>query len=81
MAGWDYSMSFAVDGTLVRNIEGQDTSGTFTISPDGKRLILAYTDGTTLNTRFVLNDDALVLRMDDPNSGAKEPITLMRSRG
>jgi hypothetical protein len=79
MAGWEFSMTFAADGTLVRNVEGQETSGTFAISSDGKRLGIDYADGTTLNTAFALDGDTLVLAMDEPGGETKEPITLIRS--
>ena len=80
MAGWDYSLTFAADGAVVRNVEGQNTPGTFKLSADGKRLLFVYTDGTNLDTRFTLSGESLILAMDDPQAGIKEPITLLRSQ-
>ena len=73
MAGWDYSLTFAADGAVVRNVEGQNTPGTFKLSVDGKRLLFVYTDGTNLDTRFTLSGESLILAMDDPQADIKEP--------
>ena len=80
MAGWEHSLTFAADGAVMRNVEGQDTPGTFKLSADGKRLLFAYSDGTKLDTSFTLNSESLVLAMDDAQAGIKEPITLLRSQ-
>jgi|GEM_PF-4134314 len=78
---WDFALTFSNDGTLVRNVEGQETTGSYVFSQDDKRMTIRYADGTTIDTGFAFSADTLVLAMDDPNVSAGARVTLSRSQG